>query len=91
MEFKRITYGNSKINFQLFYKERKTLGIKVYPDGAIIVTAPLDSTIEKITEKDASLKGFWAETTKITELKDCKHSLAPVLKSKRLTTKGIIF
>ena len=47
--------------------------------------------IEKITEKDASLKGFWAETTKITELKDCKHSLAPVLKSKRLTTKGIIF
>jgi len=51
LELKSIKYGNSRINFQLVYKERKTLGIKVYPDGAIIVTAPLDSTTEKIIEK----------------------------------------
>lgn len=51
MEYKSIKYGNSRIDFQLFYKERKTLGIKVHPDGAVIVSAPSDATLEKITEK----------------------------------------
>lgn len=51
MEFKSITYGNSRIDFQLLYKERKTLSIKVHPDGAVIVSAPLDAKMEKIIEK----------------------------------------
>ncbi|MCD8445988.1 M48 family metallopeptidase [Tenacibaculum finnmarkense] len=51
MEFNRIIYGNSTIDFQLIYKNRKTLGIKVHPDGEVIVSAPLDATLEKIIEK----------------------------------------
>jgi predicted metal-dependent hydrolase len=58
VEFNSIQYGNSKIDFQLIYKERKTLGIKVYPDGSIVVSAPLDTKMDKIIEK-VKAKAQW--------------------------------
>lgn len=46
-----IKYGSKTIDFDLSYKDRKTLGIKVYPDCKVKVTAPLESTEAKINEK----------------------------------------
>lgn len=58
MEFNSIKYGNSKIDFQLVYKERKTLGIKVYPDGMVLVSAPLDAKMDAIIKK-VKAKAEW--------------------------------
>ena len=51
MELKSIPYGNSRIDFSLKRNDRKTLGIKVYPDGSTVVTAPIETPYEKVTEK----------------------------------------
>lgn len=47
----KIQYGNTLIYYNLEFVERKTLGIKVYPDKSVNVLAPHDSAIEKIREK----------------------------------------
>lgn len=47
----QIQYGNTTIHFILNFSERKTLAISVYPDMKILVTAPQNSTIEKILSK----------------------------------------
>ena len=36
----QIQYGTSTIGYSLEYAERKTLGIKVYPDKSVRVIAP---------------------------------------------------
>ncbi|ALJ06797.1 hypothetical protein APS56_08690 [Pseudalgibacter alginicilyticus] len=54
----QIQYGNTTINFDLEFAERKTLGIKVHPDKSVNVLAPQESTIEKIKEK-VKKKASW--------------------------------
>lgn len=63
MELKSIPYGNSRIDFSLKRNHRKTLGIKVYPDGSTVVTAPLETPYKKITEKVKS-KAQWIDKQK---------------------------
>jgi predicted metal-dependent hydrolase len=46
-----IQFGSKQIDYQIEYSERKTLGITVTPDMAVLVKAPNDSTITKIEEK----------------------------------------
>ncbi len=46
-----IQFGSKKINFQVEYSARKTLGITVTPDLDILVKAPFDSSIELIKAK----------------------------------------
>ena len=53
-----LQYGNTRIKYSLVFDDRKTLGIKVYPDKSVHVVAPTDSTIEKIEEKVRS-KASW--------------------------------
>jgi predicted metal-dependent hydrolase len=53
-----ITYGTTIIEYNLEYSDRKTLGIKVHPDSSVNVTAPTDSTNNKIKEKVKS-KAHW--------------------------------
>lgn len=40
-----------RIDFELEYTERKTLGISVHPDTSVKVKAPIESSISKIKEK----------------------------------------
>lgn len=47
----QIHYGNTLIDYNLEFADRKTLGIKVYPDKSVNVLAPQESSIEKIREK----------------------------------------
>ncbi len=53
-----VKYGSSLIKFDLEYSDRKTLGIKVFPDKRVEVNAPIDSATEKIKEKVKS-KANW--------------------------------
>jgi predicted metal-dependent hydrolase len=46
-----VNYGSKVINFNLFYAERKSLGIRVFPDGDIKVIAPLKSQLGDIKQK----------------------------------------
>lgn len=51
MENHSIQFGSIVVNFSVEYRKRKSLAITVYPEGLVIVTAPLGATIEKIKEK----------------------------------------
>jgi len=46
-----IRYGKQKIEFDLIYMDRKTLGITVHPDRSVEVKAPADASREKIFQK----------------------------------------
>lgn len=46
-----IQFGLSKINFDLSFADRKTLGIKVHPDQSVQVIAPFKTSAEKVKEK----------------------------------------
>ncbi|MFY0673980.1 MAG: M48 family metallopeptidase [Bacteroidia bacterium] len=46
-----ISFGSRKIDYELTYQDRKTLGIKVYPDCKVKVIAPVDTTNEKLQAK----------------------------------------
>lgn len=46
-----IQFGSKKISFLIKYSKRKTLGITVSPDMAVLVNAPLGSSMEKIHKK----------------------------------------
>ena len=46
-----IEFGSRRIEFQLEYSNRKSLGITVTPDLDVLVKAPVDTSIEKIKEK----------------------------------------
>lgn len=50
-EVYKIQFGESTIFFELVRRERRTLSISVHPDLAVEVLAPMDASIEKITEK----------------------------------------
>ncbi|TKK66355.1 M48 family metallopeptidase [Ilyomonas limi] len=46
-----IEFGSKKIGFHLVYSNRKSLGITVTSDLAVIVKAPVNTSINKIREK----------------------------------------
>ena len=46
-----IQFGSRTIDFRLEYSERKSLGITVTPEMAVLVKAPNDTSIEKVKEK----------------------------------------
>lgn len=46
-----IPFGSKEIGFDLLYRERKSLGIKVHPDLRVQVFAPLDSAESEILSK----------------------------------------
>lgn len=48
---RNIVYGNTTIEYSLVFTDRKTLGIKVYPDKSVHVIAPTGTSMDKITEK----------------------------------------
>ena len=43
-----IDYGSSPIRFGVVHAKRKTLQIEVYPDGKVLVTAPVGTSSEEI-------------------------------------------
>ena len=58
MRKETIEYGNKSIDFQLSFSSRKTLGISVTPDMSVVVTAPLNTPIEKVKEKIKKKAGW---------------------------------
>jgi hypothetical protein len=46
-----LVFGSREINYELSFQDRRTLGIRVYPDGKVRVIAPLDTTEEKLKTK----------------------------------------
>tara|TARA_R110000744_G_scaffold322903_3_gene428811 strand:+ start:2138 stop:2881 length:744 start_codon:yes stop_codon:yes gene_type:complete len=73
----QIQYGNTLIDYNLEFTERKTLGIKVYPDKSVNVSAPEESSIEKIREK---LKGKASWIIKQQDFFLSFHPLTPARK-----------
>jgi predicted metal-dependent hydrolase len=51
MEKHIIVFGNTKIEFDLFYIERKHLRISVTPDLGVFVITPYNRTLEEILKK----------------------------------------
>ena len=46
-----LQYGTTTIQYELTYSDRKTLAIHVFPDGSIVVDAPLGSELAAVTAK----------------------------------------
>lgn len=46
-----IEYGTTKLRFTLDRRERKTLGVHVYPDLHVEVVAPIEASTETVIEK----------------------------------------
>ena len=46
-----IQFGSRKIDFQLEFSKRKSLGISVTAELLVLVKAPVDTTLEKVKEK----------------------------------------
>lgn len=46
-----LLFGSRKINYELSYQDRKTLGIRVYPDCRVKVIAPSNTPEEKLKAK----------------------------------------
>lgn len=53
-----VNYGNQLIKYELRYTNRKTLGIAVYPDLNVVVTAPQKAEQDKVQQKVYS-KARW--------------------------------
>lgn len=53
-----IDYGTTRIPFLLRYSKRKTLGIMVTPDKKVTITAPMNSSQEKILRKIEGKAGW---------------------------------
>lgn len=53
-----IIFGKHHIDFELKYTNRKSLGIKVQPDTSVLVTAPLDVSLDKV-KKALFKKAMW--------------------------------
>lgn len=46
-----LQYGTTMLEYELLYSERRTLAIHVYPDGSVVVDAPLGSSLPDIELK----------------------------------------
>lgn len=55
---KTVEYGTKTITFNLSFSDRTTLEIAVYPDQTVWVTAPEETTLEKICKK-VRKRGRW--------------------------------
>lgn len=53
-----INYGSKSIPYNLSFTTRKTLGIKVMPDGTVNIIAPIGANMSDITQK-AKSKAYW--------------------------------
>ena len=51
MAVHHIQYGNKRIEFDVIYSNRKSLGITVHPDKSVLIRAPENSDYQKILEK----------------------------------------
>ena len=49
-----LKFGSKVINYELSFQDRKTLGIRVYPNCKVRVIAPFDTTEEKLEAKLSS-------------------------------------
>ncbi len=58
LNIQSIDFGSRKITFELSYQDRKTLGIRVYPDCRVRVIAPYNTT-EEILEAKLREKAPW--------------------------------
>ena len=58
MEQIEYKYGSIIIKAEIQYSNRKTLDLRVFPEGNVIVTAPLNTVDYKILEK-VKLKSKW--------------------------------
>ena len=47
----RVQFGDSVIEYELTFSERKTLAIHVHPDGSVVVDAPLDTSPSAAEQK----------------------------------------
>lgn len=47
----KIIYGNSAIEYEVVFFNRKTLGITVMPNGKVMIKAPMEITAELLEEK----------------------------------------
>lgn len=54
----QIKFGSRTIDFNLEYRKRKSLGIKVHPDNQVEVLAPFDAKEEKVLER-VKVKAPW--------------------------------
>ncbi|MCE7053899.1 M48 family metallopeptidase [Algoriphagus sp. AGSA1] len=46
-----LVFGSRKIDYELTFQDRKTLGIKVYPDCRVKVIAPIETSKENLKAK----------------------------------------
>ena len=46
-----IQYGATLIEYDIEFVHRKTLGIKVFPDGTVSLKAPINATLDDIRNK----------------------------------------
>ncbi len=46
-----LKFGSATITYELTYKQRKTMGIKVLPDCSVKVVAPVEAPLEQIKKK----------------------------------------
>ncbi len=53
-----IQFGTTSITFELLYSERKTLSLRVYPDGSVEIDAPL-GTEHAAVEDFVTRRGGW--------------------------------
>ena len=51
IEKNSIKYGERIINYSLHYSKRKTMTIAVYPDGSVVVKAPVDTPFDEIESR----------------------------------------
>lgn len=56
----KVKYGTEEIEFDLKFSNRKTLGIKVFPDRSILVESPNGIDLEKIKSKVLT-KALWIQ------------------------------
>lgn len=54
----QIEYGTETIHYSVSYRNRKTLGINVYPDSGVEVIAPIGTSISQIESKVLK-RAFW--------------------------------
>jgi predicted metal-dependent hydrolase len=46
-----VTYGKEKVDFKIEHCARKTLGIEVFPDGSVVIRAPMGTGFEEIRKR----------------------------------------
>ena len=46
-----VIFGTSSISYSVVFSIRKTLGITVYPNGEVLLKAPINTEQQKLEEK----------------------------------------